>query len=195
MNDSTNSVAGSLARHTMTAGGAATLVSSQNEIIQAISLLITLLGLIWSIVEKFKRQPPPPSSSSSSSSSNLVLALCLIPLLSFTACRSLAPGGPYQGDAYLYHAELTITTSYDVIKTFVKWEQANREVLAKWPEVRTVADALRKDAPDWFRTAHALRDAYASDPTDPNRTNLEAILALLRSAISEAGFWMSKTTR
>lgn len=69
MNNTTNSVAGSITRHVMTGGGIAGVMSSQDQIIQAVSALITLLGIIWGIVEKVRRprtnQEPPSDGRAS----------------------------------------------------------------------------------------------------------------------------------
>ena len=53
--NTTNQIAGSLARHTLTAGGAAGLVAAQDDLVRLASLVVTVIGLIWSIVEKLRR--------------------------------------------------------------------------------------------------------------------------------------------
>jgi len=105
-------------------------------------------------------------------------------------CGTLDKTGVYRGDALLHQAELAITTSYDLIHTYVRWEKENRAALAHWPQMRKSADAMRAGAPQWFKTAHALRDAYQLDPSEPNRAALAQILNVLRAALAEAAGYM-----
>lgn len=111
-----------------------------------------------------------------------------------SGCRSLAPGGAYQGDQVLYQAETTIVTSYEIVDTFLKWERTNQKLLAKWPDIHRAADRLRADYPQWYRTANALRDAYAANPDPATRDKLQTALALLRTALTEATGYMAQTT-
>lgn len=55
MKPTTASIAGSITRHAMTAGGVAGVATAPDLAIQILSLLITLAGLVWSIVEKLRR--------------------------------------------------------------------------------------------------------------------------------------------
>jgi hypothetical protein len=95
----------------------------------------------------------------------------------------------------LYSAELTITTSYDLIHTFVTWEKDNRAALAKWPEIKQAANLMRANAPQWFKTAHALHDAYKLDPNQDNADALAAILRLLRTSLNEAAGYMARAAQ
>jgi hypothetical protein len=115
----------------------------------------------------------------------------ILPLL-LAGCRSLAPEGVYQGDSVLYHADLAIVTSYDVIHAYVKWEHENRAALAVWPEIKQSADAMRKGAPAWFRSAKALRAAYAVEPSEGNAAALQKALGVLRAALTEAAGYMAQ---
>lgn len=56
MNETTNSIAGSLTRHTLTGGGIAGLLSAQDDLLKLLSLLLTALGLAWSVWEKISRK-------------------------------------------------------------------------------------------------------------------------------------------
>lgn len=118
------------------------------------------------------------------------LLLCVFAL---SSCATLDKSGVYAGDDVLYQTELTTTTSYELIHSYVTWEKANRATLAKWPEIKQSADAMRQGAPQWFATAYALRDAYAADPTDANRAALERSLNVLRTALNEAVKYMAQT--
>lgn len=121
----------------------------------------------------------------------VLLLAAVLALGAVTGCRSLAPEGVYKGDTVLYHADLAIVTSYDVIHAYVTWEYENRSALAVWPEVKASADAMRKGAPNWFRTAKALRAAYAEDPSPVNNAALQKAIGVLRVALTEASAYMA----
>ena len=123
----------------------------------------------------------------------LLGALCL---LATSGCQhALAPTGVYQGDAALYQSELAITTSYEVIHTFVTWEHDNRAALAKWPEIKRAADTMRAGAKQWVTSAHALHDAYRTDPSAPNKAALTKALDLLRTALTQAAGYMAQAAK
>jgi hypothetical protein len=61
----------------------------------------------------------------------LSLSLVAFCLAACGGCKSLAPGGIYDGDALLYNAEAAVVSSYAVFDTFVKWEYDNRADLEK----------------------------------------------------------------
>jgi len=114
-----------------------------------------------------------------------LLCIAVLALLIF-GCRPLAPEGVYKGDTVLYGADKTITESYDILHAFVSWEFQNRQALAGTPEIRKTADAIRSNASKWIDSAIALREAYAANPTDANRTALTHSLAVLREALVQA---------
>lgn len=118
----------------------------------------------------------------------------VVAALSFGAvgCRTLEPGGVYNGDKVLFEAETTIVTSYDLVNTFLKWEQENRAVLQTWPEIKKYADKLRTDYPHWHRTAVVIRDAYALAPNETQAAHLQKSLVLLRAALTEASGYMAR---
>lgn len=125
----------------------------------------------------------------------ILFSIFAVSVLAFTGCRDLDPSGTYKGDQVLYHAELSITTSYDLIHAYVAWEKENRNMLTAWPEIRQSADAMRKNAPTWFSTAHALRDAYAINPTDENQAALKRSLSVLAAAVQETIKYMTLATQ
>jgi len=114
------------------------------------------------------------------------VALLLAAALGLAGCGTLEPGGVYQGDKALYDADVAIATSYEVIHTFVAWEYANREALAPQPGIRAAADRMRRGAPQWVRSALALRDAYAARPDVETRDALATAVGVLRAAMLEA---------
>jgi hypothetical protein len=123
----------------------------------------------------------------------LVLFLAL-PLLLATGCRSLDPVGPYGGDQVLYSADLTISTSYDVIHTFVLWEHQNREALKTAPQIKEYADYMRSNYPTYHRAAMSARMVYANSKTKANQTALALTLDVLREAVRQANQWLANAT-
>lgn len=109
-----------------------------------------------------------------------------------TGCQSnkLAEPGPYKGDEILYAADKTITSSYRILHSFVKWEYTHRALLP--PEVSHAADAVRGNASRWIDSAIALREAYAVSPTAENRNSLEKTISILEAALTEAAKYMAE---
>lgn len=102
---------------------------------------------------------------------------------------TLAPGGTYAGDKALYNADKSITTSYRLFQTFLKWETQYRAVLPV--EVSRGADTVRLNAKKWIQTASALRDAYAATPTPQNKDKLQLALNIIDTALAEAAKYMA----
>lgn len=115
----------------------------------------------------------------------------LLALAGLNGCGSLDPAGVYHSDRILYEAESNIAVSYQVIQSFVAWEKENRAALAAWPEIRGAADVMRAQAPRWFQTAHAWRDAYAANASAENQTALASALAVLHAGVAEAAGYMA----
>lgn len=122
----------------------------------------------------------------------VLIGLALIGGSMGSGCGHLEQTGVYAGDQFLYQTDFAIASSYDLLHTFVKWEYDNREVLSKTPEVKQFADVIRAGAPEWFRTAIALRDTYRSDPSQANREALQRALDVLRTAISESARYLAR---
>lgn len=135
----------------------------------------------------------------------LTSCILALALLGFAGCGggcgTLDPGtpdkpSPYGGvlptgemkapDRVLYDADFAIATAHSVIHSFVKYEYENRAALASTPEVKKAADKMRAGAPGWLKSAIAVRDAYAKDPSDANRSALQKTLDVLQQAVLEA---------
>lgn len=114
--------------------------------------------------------------------------------LGMTGCGTLNKSGVYGGDKTLYAADLTITTSYDVMHTFVSWEYQNRKALAGIPEIKKYADTVRTGAKKWIATAVALRDAYSASPTQTNADSLNRALNVLREAVTQSTGYLTQAT-
>lgn len=112
-------------------------------------------------------------------------------LLLVMGCRTLDPAGPYHGDKFLYNAHKTITSAYDVLASYVKWEFENRQALASRPEIKKSADYVRTNAQQWINSAIALADAYEANPNDQTRTALQKALDILNTALAQAAGYMA----
>lgn len=119
-----------------------------------------------------------------------LLALAVFCLAVPVGCNrtTLAPGGAYAGDKVLYNADKSITTSYRLFQTFLKWELQFRQVLPV--EVSRSADTIRLNAKKWIDSASALRDAYANTPSAENKDKLMLALNIIDTALLEASKYM-----
>lgn len=109
-----------------------------------------------------------------------------------TGCASkgdIDPTGVYQGDAFAYNADKTITEAYAALDKFVAWEYTHRAALSKWPEIRQSADGVRANARRWIDQAIAINETYKSTPTEANRRSLAGNLAVIRAALAQAAVY------
>jgi len=58
--------------------------------------------------------------------------------------------------------------------------------------VQQSASKVRANAKSWIATMIAMRNAYATNPTDGNRDALEKSLAVLRVALFEAAKYLAQ---
>lgn len=122
----------------------------------------------------------------------LCLALVVVGFTESGCSRKLDPAGAYQGDKTLYNADKVISESYDVMSSFLKYEYSNRAALQATPEIGKAADNIRDNAQRWIKSAVALRDSYATNPTSENRSKLDQAVSVLRQAITEASRYLAK---
>jgi hypothetical protein len=120
------------------------------------------------------------------------LIIILAFALALTGCGTLDPSGPYAGDKTLYQADQTIATSYAVLDSFLQWE---KHVGRSKPDVHALAEQIRREGPNWFRSATAIRDAYAAEPTPEKRKSLQSALAILQTALNEASVYLLENKR
>lgn len=92
-----------------------------------------------------------------------LLALALM-WLALGCQTTLAPEGAYHGDTFLFNADKVLVDSKDDLGGFLGWELANRQVLAdhKLQSVTSAADAIRTNAPLWFKLAYDARNNYSN---------------------------------
>lgn len=120
-----------------------------------------------------------------------IFALALL----LSGCAHLDPEGVYKGDKIIYSAELITPTAFDLLHTFVSWEQKNRTMLTKWPEVTAYADIVRSNANQWFTTANVLHDSYKANPNEENRQSLAMALRIIQAALVQANDYMLKAAQ
>lgn len=112
----------------------------------------------------------------------------------FGCATTLETGGPYDGDTILFRSEQAIVETKDAMDDFLKWEEQNQVVLARYPEVKKYADEIRRGGRSWITSAQKLRDTYVQNPTETNRTKLQTSLALLRTALAEIAVHLARST-
>lgn len=168
--------------------------SSTSEII--IAGFVALFGVIWGLVH---RTGEPRMDTDGHGSLQVVgwllcnMTATLLAMSMLTGCNTtLAPDGAYHGDKVLYSADKTITSAYETLHTFVKWEFENRAALSKWPEIKEAADIVRTNAEGWISSARALRDSYAVAPSADNKLALNNGIDLLQTALAEATKYLDK---
>ncbi len=108
--------------------------------------------------------------------------------LTQTSCGTLDKSGVYAGDKTLYGTDVVISSSYELIHSFVLFAYQNSENLP--PEVNAAANRIRAQAPQWFSTALALRDAYKLNPTSENNSRMQQALDVLRAAVAESAKYL-----
>jgi len=62
----------------------------------------------------------------------------------------------------------------------------NRSALTNTPAIKQAADKIRLEAPKAFKSAIAVRDAYAISPNAENRTAVNRALDTIHSMFVEA---------
>lgn len=116
-----------------------------------------------------------------------IQTLMLLAALVATSCSSILPGN----DPVVVNAERTTQLALETFDGFVSWEYTNREQLARFPQIRELADRIRLEAPLWLMSARALTKAYKQNRTDEGKANLETIVSVLTAAVNEASTYLS----
>lgn len=163
-----------LIRHVLTVGGGAGFALSGDDVQQFLSAIITLAGIVWSIIEKRKSDAPKPPSGTVAAAAAIGLVL-----LGGFGCSAIAPGN----EAAVVRAEQTLTASFEVVDSFLQWE---RSVADAPDDLRQVANTLRRDFPPAHRAVAAIVREYKVNRTPELKANLDTLLAVLRAAQSQA---------
>ena len=186
MNANASAVAGSVTRHVMTGGGVGGLLASSDQIIQAVSLALTLIGLIWGIIDKIKGKTPNVQS--------LLLTAGLAGSLAFTGCaaRGLDPAGPYRGDATLANADVVIIHVFDAFTAIQSLAARNPDVVTQSAALSALVDRANRELdgdpqPDEIlANLIGARDAYLQRATPDNATALQTHLSAARALLDFA---------
>lgn len=121
---------------------------------------------------------------------SMLLFACVLAL---TGCQTpeLDPG-VYDGDKILFTADQAIGQGFDTLSSFVTWEYNNRATLRQWPDVKKAADFVRANVKAWREAALTARDAYAGNPTEANRSELQKAIAVVRAALMTAAKYQAQ---
>lgn len=110
------------------------------------------------------------------------LSLLTIIALLFASCAVIQPGN----DPVLVNAERTTAAAYTTFDSFLALERS-QDALVKVtaPEVHKFANNLRANGKNWLQTARAETEAYRSHRTAANKADLNTIIAILQTALSQ----------
>ncbi len=116
----------------------------------------------------------------------IAVILLLLPLMLFGGCATINPGA----DPVVVNAERTIEIARVTLDSFVRFEFNQR---AKCPkEVQDAAEAIRKNAPEWFNRALRFKQAYKLNRNAENKATLLTAVAVLQTAAGEAATALAK---
>lgn len=99
-------------------------------------------------------------------------SLALVLLLT-TGCATIT------GDPVTVNAEKATRVAVLAFDGFLELEYENRTALAKWPEIRKVADHVRSIAPDLLVTVRNATKAYKRNKTQGTLNDLSGTLLVL----------------
>lgn len=117
----------------------------------------------------------------------LAIFLLLLPLMLTSGCFATLQVG---ADPVVVNAERTIEVARVTLDAFVKFEFNQR---AKCPkEVQDAAEAIRRNAPEWFNRALRFKQAYKLNRNADNKASLLTAVAVLQTAASEAAVALAK---
>ncbi len=122
--------------------------------------------------------------------SNSLLITILVSVFGMGCMTHLSPTGLYKGDKLVYQAELAIPASYNVVNSFLIFEENNRAALKGWPEIKKFADGVRKTYPAAEQAAVASLAIYKASPNSDEAAKLNASLNVLKAALVGASAYM-----
>ena len=150
--------------------------SSCNELIGA---LIGIGTVLWMIHSKARAK----RLTGLAAPSVVFLPLALGALLLSSGCTSTAPGH----DPIVVNAERSHAIAVDTIDMFFDLEYENRELAAQIsPEIRKVADRLRKIAPALITSSWNLIQVYKTSKTPEAEAAMQTELAKLKTEVVAA---------
>lgn len=188
----TPAIVGSVTRHAITGAGISGLVASSDDVIKLVSLLLTALGLGWSIWEKMTRKGGGPAA-------RLFLAGGLVAAMGLLAgcgtlfsSRTLDPAGPYHGDTILSGADDLIIKTREAYGSVLNLAARNPGVVTNSAAISNVVHRIGLELDGQFEPDELLgnlvkaRDAYAAAPVATNATALQATMSLGNLFLTQA---------
>jgi hypothetical protein len=119
-----------------------------------------------------------------------VISLTVAPVM-FSGCTAIAPGN----DPVVVEAERVLSSSLDIVDTFVHLEFNQRtELAALSPDIHTYAEVLRKQFSGWLDSAKAMIRTYKANRSPENKANLQTAIAVLNQAALQAQKYLSAAT-
>lgn len=104
-------------------------------------------------------------------------------------CKSIRPGH----DPVVVNAERSVAIALDTFDLFLKLEFDNRERLKQIsPDIFTVAEKFRREAPQWIASANNTIRAYKKNRTPEGKVSLMTAVAVLESALRESQNYIRK---
>lgn len=120
-----------------------------------------------------------------------LLTICSILALSAfifgcATTSSLQTGGVYSNDAFLYNADSTILTTYNVLDAFLIFETQNEQFIkTNEPAIFSAANVIRQNAPSALSDISKARQLYIAYSKNTNTVLVAQAQVSLTSAISE----------
>lgn len=204
-------------RHVLTVSGGALItkgLASDSQVTDLVGAIITIIGVVWSIIEKKQRlgAPPPPAPATDGPGAagktilNLLCFISLSAILSaslffFVGCSSarLESGGAYApidsttgaptqaADMPLYQIDVAYGLAYSAIDFAFRFEHDNRAMLWKIsPQIKRTLDVIRPQAAAANLLFAKARAEYLANPIPANLTFIQEALARVQQISAAA---------
>ena len=99
---------------------------------------------------------------------------------------SLQSGGVYSGDPFIYNADNTILTTYNILDAFLIFETQNEQFIkTNEPAIFSAANIIRQNAPAALSDISKARQFYLTYSKNTNTVLVAQAQVGLTSAISE----------
>lgn len=116
----------------------------------------------------------------------LTLAVASLFIYGCATKANLDPAGAYNGDTYLYNIDETIVNSYNLVDTFLVWEEQNNAYIkVNLPSVFSEANTIRVTTPPYIKTIKLFRDAYVNLKGSTNTAAFATVSNNLQNATSQ----------
>lgn len=186
-----------MVRHALTFGGGALASKGLTDDAQSAELvgaLMTVIGIVWSIVDKLRRNPAPaaltpPSPGGRGSVALVAFGVGLMLVVAGCGTTRLETGGAYapvdpagnatvQPDFAFYATDAAFDLAYSSLDGAFKFEADNRALLWKLtPSIKHGLDQVRPQASDVAIKYALARRVYLLNPVPANLAPLQGLLA------------------